>query len=124
MLLFLSIMLCCSALKIHLLRSRIRILAYNFAWQFTTYSRQFLYRAVLLECINETIWLPSILYSTMTVLLEYIDRSLQFSNIAFNICFALPYYADIMLNAFNHPLCSKLRWYKGGFLLAIAIYFA
>ena len=30
----------------------------------------------------------------------------------------------IMLNAFNHPLCSKLRWYKGGFLLAIVIYFA
>ena len=44
-------------------------------------------------------------------------------NIAFNICFALPYYVDIMLNDFNHPLCSKLRWYKGGFLLAIAIYF-
>ena len=54
MLLFLSIMLCCSALKIHLLCSRTRILAYNFAWQFTTCSRQFLYRAVLLECINET----------------------------------------------------------------------
>ena len=54
MLLFLSIMLCCSALKIHLLRSRTRILAYNFARQFTTYCRQFLYKAILLECINET----------------------------------------------------------------------
>ena len=56
MLLFLSIMLCYCALKIHLLWSRTRILAYNFAWQFTTCSRKFLYRAVLLECINESIY--------------------------------------------------------------------
>ena len=42
-------------------------------------------------------------------------------NIAINICFALPYYVGIMLNVFNHPLYSKLRWYKDGFLLAIAI---
>ena len=70
-------------------------------------------------------YIPSILYHTMIVLLEYIDHSLQFSiNIAFNICFTLPYYVGIMLNAFNHPLCSKLCWYKGGFLLALAIYFA
>ena len=33
-------------------------------------------QTVLLECINES---TSILYHTMTVLLDYIDRSLQFS---------------------------------------------
>ena len=62
----------------------------------------------------------------MTVLLQYTDCLLQFSiimlNIAINICFALPYCVGIMLNAFNHPLCSKVRWHKGGFLLAIAIF--
>ena len=34
--------------------------------------------------------------------------------IGINIYFALPYYVGIMLNTFNHPLCSNLRWYKGG----------
>ena len=45
----------------------------------------------------------------MTVLLEYIDRSLQFSkmlNIAININFTISHYAGIMLNTFNDPLCS------------------
>ena len=49
-------------------------------------------QTVLLECINER-------YHT-AVLLEYIDHSLQFSqilDIAININFTLPYYADIML---------------------------
>ena len=49
---------------------------------------------------------------TMTVLLEYIDRSLQFSTNAINVYFILPYYAGIMHNAFNNPLCSKLRWHN------------
>ena len=53
------------------------------------------------------------LHHTMTVLLEYIDRSLQFSTnaqyyIAINNYFTLSYYAGIMLNAFSNPLCSKL----------------
>ena len=33
-------------------------------------------------------------------------------NIAINIYYTLPYYADIMLNAFNDPLCSKLCWHN------------
>ena len=45
-------------------------------------------------------------YPAMTVLLEYIDRSLQFFtklmlNIPINIYFTLPSYAGIMLNAFS-----------------------
>ena len=49
----------------------------------------------------------------MTVLLECINRSLQFSTnaqyyIAINNYFTLSYCAGIMLNAFNDPLCSKL----------------
>ena len=34
----------------------------------------------------------------------------QMFNIAINIYFTLPYYAGIMLNAFNDLLCSKLCW--------------
>ena len=33
-------------------------------------------------------------------------------NIAINIYFTLPCYAGITLNAFNDPLCSKLRWHN------------
>ena len=40
----------------------------------------------------------------VTVVLEYIDHSLQVS--------IIPYYAGIMLNAFNDPLCSKVCWYN------------
>ena len=48
------------------------------------------------------------LYQTMTVLLEYIDHLLQFSQmLAINIYFTLSYYAGIMVNAFGDPLCSK-----------------
>ena len=49
--LFLSIMLCCSALKIHLLCSRTRIfvgLLCFYVWQFTTCSRLF-YQSVLMK---------------------------------------------------------------------------
>ena len=52
---------------------------------------------------------------TIIVLLEYFDRSLHFPqilNIAINVYFTLPYYAGIMLNAFNDPLCSKLCWHN------------
>ena len=59
------IMLCCSALKIHLLSSILHC----------TCSINFI-QTVILECINES---TNNLYHTMTVLLEYIDRSLQFS---------------------------------------------
>ena len=58
------IMLCCSALKIHLLSSILH----------GTCSIHFI-QTVILECINES----TNLYHTMTVLLEYNDRSLQFS---------------------------------------------
>ena len=58
------IMLYCSALKIHLLSSTLH----------GTCSIHFI-QTVILECINES----TNLYHTMTVLLEYIDRSLQFS---------------------------------------------
>ena len=54
------------------------------------------------------------LYHTMTVLLECIDLSLQFPqklNIAIKMYFTLPYYAGIMLNAFNDSLCLKLCWH-------------
>ena len=43
----------------------------------------------------------------MTVLLEYIDRLLQFPqmfNIPINIYFTISYYGGIMLNALNDPL--------------------
>ena len=55
----------CSALKIHLLSSILH----------GTCSIHFI-QTVILECINES---TNNLYHTMTVLLEYIDRSLQFS---------------------------------------------
>ena len=47
------------------------------------------------------------LYYTMNVLLEYIGHYNfpQMLNIAINIYFTLPYYAGIMLNTFNDPLC-------------------
>ena len=61
------IMLCCSALKIHLLSS---ILHGTYAC-----SIHFI-QTVILECINES---TNNLYYTMTDLLEYIDRSLQIS---------------------------------------------
>ena len=51
----------------------------------------------------------------MTVLLEYIDHSLQFPqmlNIVINIYYTLPYYVGIMVNPFNDPLCSKLCWHN------------
>ena len=52
----------------------------------------------------------------MTILLEYIDSLLQFStnvyNIAIIINFTVPYYAGVMLNAFNDLLCSELCWYN------------
>ena len=53
-------------------------------------------------------------YQKMTVLLEYIDyhNFLQMLNIAINVYFILPYYAGIMLNAFNDTLCSKLCWHN------------
>ena len=87
MLLFLSIMLCCSALKIHLLYSILcsrTIIVVRLLWylytilheQFTKCNRKFV-KTVLLECINKGI--KSIMFNhTMTVLLEYINRSLQF----------------------------------------------
>ena len=42
---------------------------------------------------------------TMTVQLEYINHLLQFFN-------NISYCAGIMLNAFNHLLCSKLCWHN------------
>ena len=41
-------------------------------------------------------------------IIEYIDRSLHFPqmlNITINVYFTLSYYAAIMLNTFNDPLC-------------------
>ena len=89
-------MLCCSALKIHLLSS---ILHGTCSIHFT--------QTVILECINES---TNNLYHTMTVLLEYIDRSLQFSinAIAINLCFALPYYVSILLKYFQSPIMLKI----------------
>ena len=110
-------MLCCSALKIHLLCSKTRIfvrLLYAFMYGNLLHVADNFIQTVLLECINKY---TNMLYHTMTVLLEYIDRSLQFSiklmlNIAINICFTLPYYVSIILNAFNNPVCSKLCWHN------------
>ena len=48
----------------------------------------------------------------VTVLLKYIDHLLQFCiNIAIYV-FYISYYAGIMLNNFNDPLCSKLCWHN------------
>ena len=82
---------------------------YAFMYGSSLYVADNFIQSVLLECINEN---TSMLYYMMTVLLEYIDRLLQFSikfmlNIAINICFTLPYYVSIVLNTFNHPVCSK-----------------
>ena len=52
---------------------------------------------VLLECINEWYQLYHYAYHTMTVLLEYIDHSLQFFTNVINIYFTLPYYAGLCL---------------------------
>ena len=54
-------------------------------------------------------------YYAMTVLLEYKIvhyNFLQMLNITINTYFTLRSYADIMLNAFNDPLCSKLCWHN------------
>ena len=51
----------------------------------------------------------------MTILLEYIIIHYNFTQIlnnTINIYFVLPYYAGIMLNAFNDPLFSKLCWHN------------
>ena len=50
-------------------------------------------KTILLECINERYIskYTIMFYHTMTVLLEYIDRSLQF----------------VKILAFNNPLCSN-----------------
>ena len=51
----------------------------------------------------------------MTILLEYIIIHYNFTQMLNNtiyIYFALPYYAGIMLNAFNDPLFSKLCWHN------------
>ena len=60
------IMQCCSALKNHLLCS-------IFAWHM---KHTIFILTFILECINES---TNNLYHTMTVLLEYIDHSLEFS---------------------------------------------
>ena len=80
-LLFLPIMLCCSAFKIHILCSRIRIFVRLLCFymkfcmtihymQLTILYRLF-YQSVLMKVPESS--------HTMTVLLEYIDPSLQFS---------------------------------------------
>ena len=37
----------------------------------------------------------------------------QMLNIAIKIYFTISYYASIMFNVFNDPLCSKLCWHNG-----------
>ena len=91
MLLFLPIMYAAVPLKLtyyvqYLLCSRtgivVRLLCFLYAIlhvQFTTCSRQF-YKSVLLECINDWYNISKytiILHHTMTVLLEYINHTLQ-----------------------------------------------
>ena len=73
MLLFLPIMLCCSALKIHLLCSKTKILSdyYAFMYDNSLHVADNFIQTVLLQCINES---TSMLYHMMTVLLEYIDH--------------------------------------------------
>ena len=61
---------------------------------------------VLLECIYE--WYQKY-YHTMTVLLEYMDCFLQDALILLLMCLSISYYTDIMLNAFNDPLCWHNR---------------
>ena len=67
---------------------------YTMQEQFTTCNRKFL-RTVLLECINESI--SSIVHYNFPQMLN-------------DIYFTFPYYAVMILNAFNDPLCSKLCW--------------
>ena len=124
MLLFLSIMLCCSALKIHLLYSIlcsrtvivVRLLWYLYTIlheQFTKCNRKFV-KTVLLECINERYQVHHVqsyddcsirVYRSFTtifhkclVLLLILIFILHFPN------------AGIMLNAFNDPLRLKACW--------------
>ena len=56
--------------------------------------------------IKYTILIEQSSYDTMIALLEYINCSVQFYTNATTIYFALPYYAGIMIDAFNDPLCS------------------
>ena len=77
-LLFLPIMLCCNALKIHLLCQNknfcqtIMLLCMVIHYMQQTILYRLFYLSVLIKS-------TSILYHTMTVLLAYINRSLQFS---------------------------------------------
>ena len=117
MCLLLPIMLRCSALKIHLScsivcsRTRIVVRLLCFYMQHTwaihymkqTILKRLFYKSVLLKYIMS--------YHTLTVLLEYMIIHYNFPqmlDITINIYFIFPYYAGIMLNAFNDLLSSKL----------------
>ena len=110
MLLFLSIMLCCSALKIHplcsVLCSRtiivVRLLWYLYTIlheQFTKCNRKFV-KTVLLECIDERYQVHHVqsyddcsirVYRSFTTIFHKLML-----NIPINIYFTLPYYVGIM----------------------------
>ena len=83
--------------------------------QITACSSLFLKRLFYWSVLMNDIKAYHYAVSYVTVLLEYINHSLQFPqmlDIAINIHFTLPYYASVMLNAFNDLLCSKLCWHN------------
>ena len=86
--LFLPIILCCSALKIYLLRSilsSITRIVIILCYLYTSLHNSLLHVAdclrkiVLLECIYEWYQNNVVFNHTMTVLLEYINHLLEFS---------------------------------------------
>ena len=67
-------------------------------------------KTVLLECINERYQsIPWLFYWSISIVHYNFQQMLD---IAINIYCTLPYYAGIMLNAFNDLLCSKLCWHN------------
>ena len=84
--------------------------------QFITCSRQLqFYKDCLLECVLSSIYHYAPLYDeSMTLLLKYNQWFTTSSHkthkfyVAINLLqLIISYYAGIMLNAFNDPLCSK-----------------
>ena len=107
------IMLCCSALKIHLLSSILH----------GTCSIHFI-QTVILECINKST--NNLSYDNCSIRVYRSFTTIFYKCLILLLIFALHFLImlALCLSTFNHPSCSKLRWYKCGFLLAIAIYFA
>ena len=112
----LHIMLCCSALKLHLYAQEQELLSDCYAFYMQFCMRNLLHvaenfiKTVLFKCINKSHQINTLCSITLWVFYQSISiihyNFPQMLNIAINYYFILPYYAGIMLNALNDPLCS------------------